>query len=154
MHIVRGQDDPYRSAVEDMVVRMYAEEEAMGSLARLVQDGAAIWVKSVIAQPAALGRLIVAIADDEVVGFARGTTGMLPLHEGGVLVGTITHVFVPLEHRRKGIAKFLVSALGDWFKERRVLRTELNVVDGNTDGLEFWKAMGFTVVLQQMYKPS
>ncbi|HQW06877.1 MAG: GNAT family N-acetyltransferase [Flavobacteriales bacterium] len=152
LHIVRGMDDPYRTAVELLVEQMYEEEAAMGSLARLVPEGGTMWVRSVVSVPDALGRLVVCVLDGVVVGFARGTTGLLPAHEGGDLLGTITHVFVPVVHRRKGIAKALVNELGKWFHARRVLRTELRVVAGNTGGKDFWKAMGFVVMLHTLYR--
>ncbi|MFT3886339.1 MAG: GNAT family N-acetyltransferase [Flavobacteriales bacterium] len=150
IHILDRADDPRCAQLLPLFETMYAEEAALGSLAVLAPDGAQRWMRGVVAGLERFGRLAVAEDRGLVVGFAHGAVRLQPDHLQGGPVGSITHVYVVPAQRRGGVARALVGALGDWFAQRNVARTELTVVAGNPGALAFWTTLGFSVSLHQL----
>lgn len=150
IHILTRADDPRAAGVVPLFEAMYAEEAGLGSLAVLAPEGGQRWLKGAAAGLERFGRLVVAEEAGTIVGFAHGAIRLQPDHLLGGPVGSITHVYVMPAQRRGGVAKALVGALGDWFAQRNVARTELTVVAGNPTALAFWRSLGFTVTLYQL----
>jgi GNAT superfamily N-acetyltransferase len=74
--------------------------------------------------------------DDSVVGIARGT-----VDEGWL---GVTAVEVAPEHRRTGVASALMQALRDWGHSQGASRCYLQVDDGNSGALAFYRQLGFS----------
>lgn len=77
-------------------------------------------------------RAVVAVADDEIVGFARAITD-------GISNGYVSMVVVAEQHRRRGIGQALVE---------RLVGSEPNVTwvlrAGRTGAVEFFAKLGFS----------
>jgi ribosomal protein S18 acetylase RimI-like enzyme len=66
----------------------------------------------------------------------------------------ITDLCVREGERRQGIGRRLVAAALAWVRAAEVGRTEVQVAVGNTEGQAFWRALGFTDLLQVLhYRP-
>lgn len=81
-----------------------------------------------------------------LVGMAMGTIAnrndLLPPR-----CGRIDDVWVDPQHRRRGVAKRLVSDLLAFFEENRVATLVLDYAVGNDEARRTWKALGFEPIL-------
>jgi ribosomal protein S18 acetylase RimI-like enzyme len=82
------------------------------------------------------GRVVVAEAEGEVVGMAKGE-----LRQG---VGHVSLVYVRPEARGQGGGKELVRDLAAYFREQGVEHVLLNVEVPNEEALAYWRRLGFT----------
>ena len=82
------------------------------------------------------GRVVVAEADGEVVGMAKGE-----LRHG---LGHVSLVFVRPEGRGQGGGKELVRDLAGYFRDQGVEHVSLNVEVPNEEALAYWRRLGFT----------
>ena len=58
--------------------------------------------------------------------------------------GYLGFMFVPEEHRGKGLNKLILDALLKWCKERNIFETRLDVYDTNTAAIRAYEKAGFT----------
>jgi GNAT superfamily N-acetyltransferase len=82
------------------------------------------------------GRIVVAEADGELVGMAKGE-----LRDG---LGHVSFVYLRPEARGQGGGKKLVSDLVAHFREQGVEHVSLNVELPNDEALAYWRRLGFT----------
>ena len=66
--------------------------------------------------------------------------------------GEITDLGVRPERRRKGIARLLAGEAMDWARDRGVERVEIQVASGNVEGQAFWRALGYTDLMDVLHK--
>jgi ribosomal protein S18 acetylase RimI-like enzyme len=125
---------------------------SLGIQLPLVPHGEKLWMDAALQSVNRLSVLPLAIAGDQVIGFAQGTVKLLPAYLGGHKVGVVQHVYVEEAHQGQGIATALVQELQKWFAEKQVHSVELQVTahNGKADG--FWKKMGFEPELSQWRK--
>jgi len=64
----------------------------------------------------------------------------------------ITDLGVRPAFRRHGIATGLVDAAEQWVRDRGVARIEIQVAQGNREGQAFWRARGFTDLMDVLHK--
>lgn len=64
----------------------------------------------------------------------------------------ITDLGVRPALRRRGIARLLVEASMTWVRDRGVSRVEIQVASGNREGQAFWRAMGYTDLMDVLHK--
>ena len=64
----------------------------------------------------------------------------------------ITDLGVRPAQRRRGIARRLVEAAMEWVRDRGVARVEIQVASGNREGQAFWRAMGYTDLMDVLHK--
>jgi GNAT superfamily N-acetyltransferase len=85
---------------------------------------------------------LVAVLDDEVVGFANGRLdpgdGLLP-----GLAGELESAWVRPEHRGTGLTRRLAEAGVGWLRERGAGTVRTLVCADNPDAVRFWTALGF-----------
>lgn len=96
-------------------------------------------------------RALVAEVNGQVVGYILGA--VIDLHPdlfAHVDAGFIADIFVDPDYRQRGIARWLVDRMNDWFARRGVRHVELQVAAANQDGIEFWESMGGKVVMHRM----
>lgn len=91
--------------------------------------------------------LLIAFADDIVVGFAHGAL-RVDYVEGAEEspVGYIEGIFVEEEYRRHGVARALVDAIADWAKGKGCAEIASDCELGNEESLTFHKGIGFEEV--------
>jgi ribosomal protein S18 acetylase RimI-like enzyme len=145
-------EDAALPAIVPLFEAMHAEMAQQGMLLRLGPDGARIWQEGIKGGLERFGRLAVAEADGQVVGFAHAVVKLAPEHLGGARIGHIAHVYVAPAHRRSGIARELVASLHAWLGAKQVASTELQVVHLNEAGLAFWRSLGYEPELVQLRK--
>jgi ribosomal protein S18 acetylase RimI-like enzyme len=64
----------------------------------------------------------------------------------------ITDLGVRPALRRRGVARRLVEAAMAWVRDRGVERVEIQVASGNREGQAFWRAMGYTDLMDVLHK--
>ena len=64
----------------------------------------------------------------------------------------ITDLGVRPECRRQGIARQLVEEAMSWVRDAGVERVEIQVASGNIEGQAFWRAMGYTELMNVLHK--
>ena len=64
--------------------------------------------------------------------------------------GYLGFMYVPLEHRGKGLNKLILDALLKWCKERQVFQIRLDVYDVNKAALRAYEKAGFEKYLVNM----
>lgn len=64
----------------------------------------------------------------------------------------ITDLGVRPALRRNGIARRLVEAAMEWVGDHGVSRVEIQVASGNAEGQAFWRAMGYTDLMDVLHK--
>lgn len=140
------------SSVATMLKEMYEEFQAVGSFARLANDGAQIWSRGIAPLLGKNACLLVATLGGEAIGFAHGIVRLPPAYLQAIKTGFISHVFVSSRFRGRKIGHQLVDRLENWFSEREVQLLELNVVRGNASAKAFWESRGFELDLWQLRK--
>lgn len=64
----------------------------------------------------------------------------------------ITDLGVRPALRRQGIARRLVEEAMAWVRDHGVARIEIQVASGNPEGQAFWRAMGYTDLMDVLHK--
>ena len=81
---------------------------------------------------------------ETILGYVRGSIIFrAPIFEKR-RIGMINEIFVPTEHRRKGLGRKLTEFIFNWFNGKGVEYIELEVSSGNSDSVKFWNSLGFT----------
>lgn len=88
--------------------------------------------------------------DDEIV--ASGYAKIMDDHPylKHAKQGYLGFMFVPEEHRGKGLNKLILNALIDWCKTRNVFEIRLDVYDVNKTAIKAYKKSGFKNYLINM----
>jgi ribosomal protein S18 acetylase RimI-like enzyme len=118
-------------------------------------DMFASWVESLLDAPDA--RALVAEAPSEaggrsqVVGYGLGRIQELPPLYPDPRYGYVDNIGVTEPWQRRGVGAQLFAELRRWFQERGVRRVELFAALGNPKSTRFWRKMGCTPFMEQMY---
>ena len=96
-------------------------------------------------------RVVVAeTAEGEVIGYTIGrereNVPVLEPHR----FGFVSDIYVEIGHRRRGVATALFGDLRQWFKERGLASIELDVLHRNPVSQAFWRALGFTDLIDRL----
>jgi len=98
-----------------------------GYISPPLEERQALWRRALPA-----GGAFVAAADGRVVGFG---------HAAG---GRITTLYILRSHHRRGIGRRLMALLLDHLHRAGVAEARFEVLDGNTDAMRFYEALGAT----------
>jgi GNAT superfamily N-acetyltransferase len=99
----------------------------------------------------AYSQVLVAVADQQVIGFTIGIVAdLLPHTFQAETTGFLADIFVDPAYRQQGIGRRLVRSLGAWFKTRGVHQMEWYVAARNTTGRAFWQSLGGRDVMIRM----
>ncbi len=95
-------------------------------------------------------KVFVVELDDEIV--ASGYAKIMDDHPylKHAKQGYLGFMFVPEEHRGKGLNKLILNALIDWCKTRNVFEIRLDVYDVNKTAIKAYKKSGFKNYLINM----
>jgi GNAT superfamily N-acetyltransferase len=129
---------------------LYEHAQTRGMLTDIPPDGFEGWARSFAGLLDRIAVVVVAEADGDVVGFFAGRIRVHPKYFGGRQVAYFSDLYVSDSHRRRGIARDLVTAGVSWFRERGINRFELPVVAGDAVARAFHKSNGWKEDFVQM----
>ena len=87
--------------------------------------------------------IFVAIKDNQIVGSVTGKIYRTLYVCGFERCGFISNVFVKKEFRKQSIAKKLVEALTNWFKEMKATKLSLELYENNIPAINLYHKLGF-----------
>lgn len=87
-------------------------------------------------------KIIVAEADDKLVGYCLGSIEKAPNHFDINRIGYINSCFVDDRFRGKSIGKEMINFMLNWFKNKKIKVIELGVLHENSS-TKVWRKMGF-----------
>ena len=96
--------------------------------------------------------LIVALDDDEIIGFIHIKEGKTPPYDALMQnhYAQIIDFIVTAKHRKKGVGTKLMDAAKQWAKGRNLDYIELFVLTGAVNEHRFYENNDFTTVMQTM----
>jgi GNAT superfamily N-acetyltransferase len=97
-------------------------------------------------------RIAVAELDEELVGYSFSYVSKKPYFFKLGKFGFIGDLFVLDQFRGRGIGRLLVNDAHDYFKRKGVEQIELLVATLNVDTIKFWERLGYTRLLEWMYR--
>ena len=94
--------------------------------------------------------LFVATINNEIVGSGYGLIKQNKNHFAHKEHGYVGFMFVKDEHRGKGISKLILNTIFDWFKNRGIKETRLQVYQENSSAIKAYEKVGFKKNLIEM----
>lgn len=91
----------------------------------------------------------IAEIDGEIVGFMLSRIKRVPPYWGGVMVGTLSDMWVEEKGRRLGIGRKLSELALDWLREQGVHSIEIQVLEKNDPSWKLYESIGFKPELRQ-----
>lgn len=91
----------------------------------------------------------IAEIEGEVVGFMLSRIKRVPPYWGGVMVGTLSDMWIVEKGRRLGIGRKLSELALDWLREQGVHSIEIQVMAQNDPSWNLYESMGFKLELRQ-----
>jgi GNAT superfamily N-acetyltransferase len=129
---------------------LYQHQSEHGMLLRLPEGAYEAWLKSIVPFLGRFANVVVAEQDGAIIGFVAGRVRALPPYFGSATIGAISEVFISEAYRGSGIGRRLLAFAVEWFQAQQITRIELQVVAGNTDGIRFYRQLGWHEELLQM----
>lgn len=128
-----------------MFTDLHAVMHAHGMIQELAPNGARLWLDGVKAGLERFNRMVVAVRDDEVVGFTCGSIKLAPEYLGGARVGHWTQLYVTAPYRRGGVSRAMSELLHEWFRAKAVTSIETQVVRDHPSSVPFAESFGYQV---------
>lgn len=97
-------------------------------------------------------RIAVAEIDNGLVGYCFSYVSRKPYFFRLGKFGFIGDLFVEETYRRRGIGRMLVDDAHSFFERRGIEQVELLVAAKNIDTIKFWERLGYTKLLEWMYR--
>lgn len=146
----------YRPGAEKdflIVAEMYAKLDAHFRTLELrlpePEDVGQAWLESFTRTLGRFSILHIAELDGEVVGFMLSRIKRVPPYWGGVMVGTLSDMWIRKKARRMGIGDRLSRIALDWLREQGVHSIEIQVLESNAASWKLYENMGFKPELRQ-----
>jgi ribosomal protein S18 acetylase RimI-like enzyme len=96
-------------------------------------------------------RVLVAEADEQVVGYTIGRVAELNPVLATPGFGYVTDICVSPQLRRQGVGRRLFNAMNSWFRRRGLAAVQLNVAALNPTSQAFWRALGFGDYMNRLW---
>jgi ribosomal protein S18 acetylase RimI-like enzyme len=97
-------------------------------------------------------RIAVAEIDNGLVGYCFSYVSRKPYFFKLGKFGFIGDLYVNEQYRRGGIGRLLVDDAHAYFERRGAEQIELLVASKNIDTIKFWEKLGYTKLLEWMYR--
>jgi ribosomal protein S18 acetylase RimI-like enzyme len=136
--------------LEPLFAALYDHQAAHGMALSLPSDAFAKWVAGMKPMLGRFTCLIVAETEAGLVGFVAGRVRPHPPYLGGVNAGYVSEVFVDDQARGQRVGARMLDAGIAWFAQRGIHRVELTVIEGNRDGLDFYRRLGWVAENRQL----
>ena len=145
----RGEDLPVISRLAAELVRMHHRlDQKRFMLIEPVEDGYQWFFSRELKRDAA--RILAAEDDGRIVGYAYATLEERDWNDLLDACGKLNDLYVDAGARRRGIARALVAAVFDWFRERKAPRAVLLSAWENPEAHAFFEALGFRRTMVEM----
>lgn len=142
------QDVPQIVAIWGELARQHARLDPAFATSDRWQEEYRHFVRGLMFRDDALA--VVAVEEDQVVGYAVGRISMLPGFFARRRRGYIHDVVVRRDRRRRGVGRRLVDALQHWMAEAGASSVELAVAACNEEAVAFWERLGFVTYMHHM----
>ncbi len=86
---------------------------------------------------------IIAKIENNIVGYLIGSIQKAESYRKIKLIAELENMFIPLNHRNKGIGNLLVKEFIKWAKSKKVKRVKVIVTAANKHAISFYKKNGF-----------
>jgi ribosomal protein S18 acetylase RimI-like enzyme len=97
-------------------------------------------------------RYLVALAGQQIIGFAIAKIEKNRYYKRKVSEGIITELYITKDYRGQGVAQKLKKVMYDWFDEKDVEFIELAVYSDNRKAIDVYKNWGFKPFVVLMEK--
>ena len=145
----RSEDLPVISRLAAQLVRMHHRlDQKRFMLIERVEDGYQWFFSRELKRDAA--RILAAEDDGRIVGYAYATLEERDWNDLLDACGKLNDLYVDAGARRRGIARALVAAAFDWFRERKAPRVVLLSAWENPEAHAFFEALGFRRTMVEM----
>jgi ribosomal protein S18 acetylase RimI-like enzyme len=98
------------------------------------------------------GLVLVALDEDEVVGYSISEIKDPPRGSTRPEYGYIHHVAVTENYRRTGVGEQMFNEILKWFKSKGMDRIELDITSKNYVSSSFWGKLGFEEYMRTLYR--
>jgi GNAT superfamily N-acetyltransferase len=135
--------DPIIDQVEDMFSAQWEHLDQFDPMHPLVEGGAAMWRAGVEKMIGRLGVLLVAVRDEEALGFTYGVVRVLPDYLGGSKYADWPQMHTRASARGTGVGRRLYDAFETWCIEHGCTSIQGYVLSKDVDGMGLWEHLGF-----------
>ena len=149
---LKPEDTDFLNQTEALFLDLHTHLKPMGLTLDLIENGEKIWMTSVKNTLGKFSILVVAIYNNEVIGFGFGALKFLPAYLGGEMIGHTTHMFVKESFRNMKIGYQLYEMLFNWFLMKNVKNIETQIAGINPEVERFLKSIGFKYEFLQLRK--
>ncbi len=149
---VSDPEDKFLEGVEFLFEELYEYVKDKGQQNHLVEGGGKLWMNSVKRSLNKLGAIIIALDNNQVVGFIHGSIRFLPDFLGAEKSGFVAHHYILRQYRGRKVGITLLKLLEDWFLSKGVTQVEAYVNVGNINSRKYFERNGYTHELVQLRK--
>lgn len=110
---------------------------------KIVPNAFELWLGSMKPTYGRYAINFVAVAKGRMVGFQAGRVRTMPAYFGGGLCGYLTEICVEPKYRRRGVARSLVHAIFEWYKQLGIQRIETAVMVDNHASRKMLESVDF-----------
>jgi len=113
------------------------------------EDVGQAWLESFSRTYGKFSMVHIAEMEGEVVGFMLSRVKRVPQYWGGVMVGTLSDMWIEDKARRGGVGRMLSELALDWLRQQGVHSIEIQVLAHNDPSWKLYESMGFKLELRQ-----
>lgn len=144
--LVKEEDYP---TIKDMYVKLDAYFRTLNLRLPEPEDVGQVWLDSFVRTLGKFSQIHIAEMDGEVVGFMLSRVLRVPPYWGGVMVGTLSDMWILKKARRRGVGDKLSRLALEWLREQGVHSIEIQVLEDNLASWKLYENMGFKPELRQ-----
>ena len=140
-------------AVSELLMELLRMHRSFGKLYAVKKDAKKIaqgWLKK--APRRRIQKLLVAEKDGKIVGYLWARVKRRPTIFINTTIGEISDLYVHDDHRNIGVAKKLIEAVLDWFREKKIEYVEAFVATDNMVAEKAWKSFKFKEYSKKLYR--
>lgn len=144
--LVKEEDYP---TIKEMYVKLDAYFRTLNLRLPEPEDVGQVWLDSFVRTLGKFSQVHITEMDGEVVGFMLSRVLRVPPYWGGVMVGTLSDMWIRRKGRRMGVGDKLSRLALEWLREQGVHSIEIQVLEDNLASWKLYENMGFKPELRQ-----
>jgi ribosomal protein S18 acetylase RimI-like enzyme len=151
VHIRRAKPEDLEAVLDlwNEMMRVHAELDARFQTAPNASDVFRPTLRGWIADQGQ--RVLVAVADHQVVGYAIGSIAENPPNFATRRYGHVSDICVDPQWRRQGLAHRLWAGLRTWFRQQGIAVVQLHSAALNPASQGFWRDVGFQDYMDRLW---